>query len=217
MLVGSYRWSVEAQGTKSRKESTAISVAGSHGATIFEAEREAIYELVGIEQFNSPYSPRKRLADGDLTTVFARLLELDDSAIMRVMAFAMAESLQADAPVVEAITYVVPVDLAAMWEPDDAFFEILRDKKVINAMVKDIAGKNTADGCLTDTGKSQKQIIRNRIVGHGATANPDWRPKWMQIPARHYFDKESCPPSQADSVVSNIMMAGKKTGKKKEA
>ena len=207
MLVGSYRWSVESQGTKSRKESTAISVAGSHGATIFEAERKAIYELVGLEQFDSPYSPRKRLANGDLTTVFARLLELDDTTVMRVMAFAMAESLQADEPVVEALTYVVPVDMAAMWEPDDAFFDILRDKKVINAMVKDIAGKGTADSCLTDTGKAQKQIILNRIAGHGAEATPEWRPKWMQIPATHYFDKATCPPSKSNANVSKVMMA----------
>ena len=217
MLVGSHRWSVDAQATKSRKESTRNSVAGSQGASIFEAEREAIYELVGLTQFDSPYTPRKRLANGDLTEVFVRLLELDDKAVMRVMAFAMAESLQADAPVVEAITYVVPVDMAAMWEPDDAFFDILRDKKVINTMVKDIAGKGTADGCLTDTGKSQKQIIRNRIAGHGAEANPDWRPKWMQIPARHYFDKESCPPSQSDSAVSKIMMANTEKAKKTAA
>ena len=207
MLVGSYRWSVESQGTKSRKESTAISVAGSIGAGLFEAERNAIYELVGLEQFDSPYSPRKRLANGDLTTVFARLLELDDAAVMRVMAFGMAESLQADEPVVEALTYAFPVDLAAMWEPDDAFFNILRDKKVINAMVKDIAGKGTADSCLTDTGKAQKQIILNRIAGHGAEATPEWRPKWMQIPARHYFDKSTCPPAEADAAVSKVMMA----------
>ena len=207
MLVGSYRWSVESQGTKSRKESTAISVAGSIGAGLFEAERNAIYELVGIEQFDSPYSPRKRLANGDLTTVFARLLELDDVTVMRVMAFAMAESLQADEPVVEALTYAFPVDLAAMWEPDDAFFDILRDKKIINAMVRDIAGKGTADSCLTDTGKAQKQIILNRIAGHGAEASPEWRPKWMQVPARHYFDKATCPPSKSDAAVSKIMMA----------
>ena len=217
MLVGSYRWSVESQGTKSRKESTAISVAGSHGATIFEAERNAIYELVGLEQFDSPYSPRKRLANGDLTTVFARLLELDDATVMRVMAFAMVESLQADEPVVEALTYAFPVDLAAMWEPDEAFFEILRDKKVINAMVKDIAGKGTADSCLTDTGKAQKQIILNRIAGHGAEATPEWRPKWMQIPATHYFDKVTCPPSKSDAAVSKVMMALVTTDTKKAA
>ena len=208
MLVGSYRWSVEAQGTKSRKESTAISVASSHGAGLFEAERKAIYELVGLEPFNSPYSPRKRLVDGELTPVFARLLELDDAAVMRVMAYAMAESLQADAPVVEALTYAVPVDLAAMWEPDEAFFDILRDKKVINAMVKDIAGKGTADSAITDTGKAQKQIILNRIAGHGVDKpNPDWRPRWMQIPATHYLDKATCPPAKADASVSKVMMA----------
>ena len=181
------------------------------------ALRKAIYELVGIEQFDSPYSPRKRLANGDLTTVFVRLLELDDASVMRVMAFAMAESLQADAPVVEAITYAIPVDMAMMWEPDEAFFDILRDKKVINAMVKEIAGKRTADGCVSDTGKAQKQIIRNRIAGHGAKANPDWRPKWMQIPARHYIDVQSCPPAQADSAVSKVMMAGAKETKTKAA
>ena len=217
MLVGSYRWSVEAQGTKSRKESTAISVAGSNGATIFEAERNAIYELVGLERFNSPYSPRKRLADGELTPVFAKLLELDDETVMRVMSFAMAESLQADAPVVEALTYAVPVDLAAMWEPDEAFFAILRDKKVINAMVKEIAGKGTADGAITDTGKAQKQIILNRIAGHGAEANPDWRPRWMQTPARHYLDKATCPPAGADAAVSKVMMATVTSDKKKAA
>ncbi|WP_051279207.1 ParB/RepB/Spo0J family partition protein [Hellea balneolensis] len=207
MLVGSYRWSVEAQGTKSRKESTANSVAGSHGATIFEAERKAIYEIVGLEQFISPYSPRKRLADGELTPVFARLLELDDASVMRVMSFAMAESLQADEAVVEALTYVMPVDMAALWEPDEAFFDILRDKKVINAMVKDIAGKGTADSAITDTGKAQKQIILNRIAGHGVDKpNPDWRPRWMQIPATHYLDKTTCPPAGADAAVSKVMM-----------
>jgi ParB family chromosome partitioning protein len=218
MLVGSRRWSVEAQGTKSRKESTALSVAGSHGATAFEAEREAIYELVGLEQFNSPYSPRKRLADGELTPVFARLLELDDETVMRVMAFAMAESLQADEPVVESITYVVPVDMAAMWEPDDAFFDILRDKKVINAMVKDIAGKSAADANLTETGKVQKAIILEAYAGSGTRKHrPDWRPKWMQVPARHYFDKSSCPPAQADNYASKIMMAGENGETKKAA
>ena len=101
-----------------------------------------------------------------------------------------------------------------MWEPDEAFFDILRDKKVINAMVKDIAGKGTADGCLTDTGKSQKQIIINRIAGHRAEANPDWRPKWIQVPARHYFDKDTCPPAKSDSAVSKIMMANTDKAKK---
>lgn len=208
MFVGSNRWTVEPQATGSRKESTKISVAGSQGATIFEAERIAIYELIGVTQYQAHYGPTKKLSEGDITQIFARLLELDDAEVMRVMAFAMAESLEAGADIVEAITYAVPVDMAALWEPDDAFFEILRDKKVINAMVKDIAGETVANGYLTETGKAQKTVIRNRIAGHGVdTPDPDWRPRWMQVPAKHYFDKATCPPSKSDTNVSKVMMA----------
>lgn len=205
MFVGSNRWSVEPQATSSRKESTRDSVAGSIGAGVFEAERIAVYDLISVTQHTAHYGPTKKLADGDITEIFARLLEFDDATVMRVMAFAMAESLEAGADIVEAITYAVPIDMAAMWEPDEAFFDLLRDKKVINAMVKDIAGKATADGCLTNTGKAQKQIILNRIAGNGAEAAPEWRPRWMQIPATDYLDKATCPPSKSDAAVSKLM------------
>jgi len=108
--------------------------------------------------------------------------------------------------------------MTAMWEPDDAFFEILRDKTVINAMVKDIAGKRTADAALTETGKKQKEIIRNRMAGHGVSkARPDWRPKWMQIPASHYLDKDTCPPAARGTAASKIMTAARKAEIKKAA
>lgn len=217
MLVGSDRWSVEPQKTTSRKESTTDSVAGSKGAGLFEAERQAIYDLVGISQFDSPYSPSKQLADGDIVDIFAKLLTLDDDEVLRVLTFAMAESLEAGSGIVEALTYTMPVDIKALWEPDDAFFDILRDKRVINAMVKDIAGKRTADGALTETGVKQKQIIRNRIAGHGAEANPDWRPKWMQVPATHYLDSTTCPPARANKSVAKVMTSEKKEPQKKAA
>jgi ParB family chromosome partitioning protein len=218
MLVGSDLWNIAPQYTKSRKEATSKSVATSKGAELFEEEREAVYEMLGVSQADNRYSPSKKLAVGDLTELFARLLELDDSAVLRVMTFAMAESLNAGTQIVEAITYAVPVDMTAMWEPDDAFFEILRDKTVINAMVKDIAGKRTADTALTETGKKQKEIIRNRMAGHGVSeAQPDWRPKWMQIPASHYLDKDTCPPAVRGTAASKIMTAARKVKIKKAA
>ena len=142
-----------------------------------------------------------------MACLFKRLLGMDDGQVLRVITFAMAESLNAGAPITEALTYALPVNMTELWTPDDAFFDILRDKRVINAMVKDIAGKRTADGALTETGKVQKDIIRNRMAGHGvAKANPDWRPKWMQIPAAHYLDIETCPPAKASKLVSKTMM-----------
>jgi len=211
MFAGSHLWSVAPQPTKSRKESTTESIAASKGADIFETERKAVYELLGITPFDHPYSPSKHLAEQSIPQIFARLLELDDAVVMRAMTLAMCESLTLDADVIEAITYAVPVDMSSLWEPDDAFFEILRDKAVINAMVKDIAGKSVADGALTETGKKQKDIIRNRMAGHGVKeARPDWRPKWMQIPATPYLDKDTCPPAKADAAVSKVMMANQK-------
>lgn len=208
MLVGSDLWSVAPQKTTSRKDSTSESVAASAGAMRFDEERAWVFDLLGLEPPTEYYSPTKKLAVGDVTGVFAALLELDDSVVMRVMTFAMCESLSAGSTVIEAVTHAVPVDMEKLWEPDDAFFDILRDKRVINAMVKDIAGKSCADGALTDTGKVQKDIIRNRMAGHGVSAHkarPDWRPRWMQVPARHYLDRATCPPSAAGHAAAALM------------
>lgn len=197
MLVGSNLWRIEAQKTRARKEATTESVAASEGASIFEQERTAIYDMLGITQFDNPYSPNKRLAEGDSVEVFARLLTLDDKTVLRVLTFAMAESLEAGSDIVEATAQTIDVDMTALWSPDDAFFDILRDKKIINAMVAEIAGQSTAKAHLTDTGAKQKQIIRNRIDGHGAEADADWRPRWMTASPSHYLDKATCPPSDA--------------------
>jgi len=216
MLVGSDLWSVAPQPEKSRKESTTESLAASKGAVRFAEERAWAQDLLGLASPSDYYSPTKTLAVGDVTEVFAKLLELDDATVMRVMTYAMGESLKAGADIVEAIPHAVPVDMGALWSPDDAFFDILRDKRVINAMVKEIAGKSCADGALTDTGKKQKEIIRNRMAGYGVSADkarPDWTPRWMQIPATHYLDKATCPPAGAAGRVAKIMPKPDETAK----
>lgn len=208
MLVGSDLWQVASQKTTSRKESTSESVAASLGAKRFETERDDVFDLLGLTPFDSPYSPSKKLADGSITQIFAQLLDMEDAQVMRVMTLAMAASLAAGTDLIESVTYAVPMDMGKMWQPDDAFFDILRDKRVINAMVNDIAGKSCADGALTDTGKVQKDIIRNRMAGHGVSADkarPDWRPRWMQVPASHYLDRATCPPSAAGERAAKIM------------
>ena len=99
---------------------------------------------------------------------------------------------------VEAIGLLTAPDFSDYWKPDDAFFDILRDKPTINAMVKEIAGKSCADGAVTDTAKMQKQIIKNRIAGHGVeTASPDWLPKWATFPAKPYKAVKGCAPAEA--------------------
>ena len=117
-----------------------------------------------------------------LCEIFAALLAMSDEKVMEVLAFTMAQTLEAGGPVVEAVLHVCETDLSAYWKPDAAFFDLLRDKRAINAMVADIGSKSLADSCASDTAKVQKQIIGNRIMGHGCDPNPDWRPAWMQVP-----------------------------------
>jgi len=98
---------------------------------------------------------------------------------------------------VEAIGILTAPDFGEYWTPDDAFFALLRDKPTINAMVKDIAGKSVADSAVTDTAKQQKQIIKNRMAGHGVKEqSPDWLPTWAAFPAKAYKAVNGCAPAE---------------------
>jgi len=142
--------------------------------------------------YHRHYSPH------NLCKIFARLLTLEDAGVLRIQAFCLCETLAFDSPEVEAIGLLTAPDFGDYWRPDDAFFDILRDKPTINAMVKEIAGKSCADGAVTDTAKLQKQIIKNRIAGHGVeTASPDWLPKWAAFPAKPYKSVKGCAPAEA--------------------
>ena len=123
---------------------------------------------------------------------------MEDADVLRIQAFCLCETLAVDSSEVEAIGILTAPDFGEYWTPDEAFFALLRDKPTINAMVKDIAGKSCADGAVTDTAKLQKQIIKNRMAGHGVeTASPDWLPRWAAFPAKPYKAVKGCAPAEA--------------------
>jgi ParB family chromosome partitioning protein len=211
MLTSADNWSVDVQPTASRKETTTDSVAASKGAAIFEKERAEVFLLLGLETPKPTYGTDKRVTSNDVIELFAALMKVDDAAVLRALTLAMASSLAAGSRAVEALTHTIPIDMTDLWSPDDAFFDLLRDKKVINALVADIAGERCADRVLTDTGKAQKTVIRNRMAGIGVQkAASDWRPRWMQIPARHYLDSDGCSPAKLEHAVSKVITPPKK-------
>ena len=206
MLTSADNWSVDVQPTASRKETITESVATSKGAAIFEKERAEVFTLLGLETPKPTYGTDKRITSNDPIEIFASLMKVDDATVLRALTLAMSMSLAAGSRAVEALTHTIAIDMADLWQPDDAFFDLLRDKKVINTLVADIAGKRCADGVLTDTGKTQKEVIRNRMAGIGVSkAASDWRPRWMQIPARHYLDLDGCSPAKLEQTVSKVM------------
>jgi len=197
MICGARKWKIDGISPRSRKEETRASVEGSKAEGLLAEERQAVCDLLALKG-DHPQIYHRHYSPHNLCEIFARLITLEDADVMRVQAFCLSETLAVDSAEIEAIGLLTKPDFGDYWSPDDAFFDILRDKPTINAMVKDIAGKSVADSCVSDTAKQQKQIIKNRIVGHGVP-EPDanWRPKWAAFPAKPYKSVKGCAPAEA--------------------
>jgi len=207
MICGARKWKIDGKSPRSRKDETRASVESSKAEGLLADERQAVCDLLGLtgdnpEIYHRHYSPH------NLCEIFARLITLEDAEVLRVQAFCLCETLAVDSPEVEAIGLLTKPDFGDYWSPDDAFFDILRDKPTINTMVKEIAGKSCADGAVTDTAKLQKQIIKNRMAGHGVeTASPDWLPRWAAFPAKPYKAVKGCAPAEAARGLEELFKA----------
>lgn len=170
-----------------RKEETAASVAASKGQQEFEKERAEIAKLLDLEE---PSHITGGNEDGwRLACVFTRLMTLSDEDIARILTFITAEIIAAGHEAVDCLACVMPIDIAAWMTPDDAFFELLRDKTMTNAMLGEIAGESVAQANRDATAKAQKAIVRDCLEGrNGREKTPNWRPRWLQFPALSYGD-----------------------------
>ena len=196
MICGARNWKIDGKSPRSRKPETQASVEASKAEAILAEERQAVCDLLGLSM-EHPQIYYRHHSPYDVCEIFARLLTLEDAEVLRIQAFCLSETLAVDSSEVEAIGILTSPDFGDYWSPDDAFFDILRDKPTINAMVKDIAGKSVADSAVTDTAKLQKQIIKNRIAGHGVKkASPDWLPRWAAFPAKPYKAIDGCAPAE---------------------
>jgi ParB family transcriptional regulator, chromosome partitioning protein len=171
----------------------AESIRASKAQAALEAERQAVRELL-----NLPYADGALLkpwpVSPDTCTLFARLLEMTDKDVLRVLTALMAESLPAGSAEVEVLGHNLGVDMDKWWSPDDAFFDLLRDKPAITAMVEEVAGNRTAAQYRTDTAKAQKDVIRDSLAGaRGRKKVEGWKPRYMRFPMQAYTKRRGLP------------------------
>src|SRR5487761_784296 len=167
------------------------SVTGSAAQQAFQAERAQVRALLDRPDDDGTVA----WPSGDsyqTAAVFARLLTLSDDDVLRVAACVMAETLAAGSPLVEAVGIHRRVDARTHWQPDDAFFDLVRDRATVNAMLADVAGKAVADGNVAERAKTQKQIIRDHLAGaNGRTKIEGWMPGLMRFPFQAYGEQSS--------------------------
>lgn len=194
-IGGSALWRVEAEPGRAHTEAIDASIKTSVAETLFEGARKSAAKLLGRPENNAPLA-RGRFDEFETATVFARLLTLSDAQVMEVLATVMAETLSAGSLLVEALGNHLSVDMNRYWKPDEVFFQVLRDKQAINALLGEVAGKGIADRNLTATAKIQKGLIQEALTAKGTGKAPqkgkaDWCPRYFRFPFAAYTKRDN--------------------------
>ncbi|HVJ35172.1 MAG TPA: ParB N-terminal domain-containing protein [Terriglobia bacterium] len=176
-----------------------LDIEGLTSETDSEDEEEAgdldmsdIEDEQGEEEDDFVY-PARPLRDPSVTghyylteRVFAKLLQLDNMQVMQIASVIMAEALTAGSNSVEAVTIHTGASLAGQWQPDALFWDQLRDREIVGAMLQDVAGKAVADSKASATGKVKKAIIQEHIAGR---SDATWLPRWLEDAPEAYTSR----------------------------
>ncbi len=183
-VAGSPLWRVEADPGRAGNEAVSQSIEASSARASFRGKRAAVRALLGVGGDGDLVGQR---LEGGAAVLFAKLLSLPDADVLTVAAVVMGEALAAGSAEVEAAGLHLRVDMAAFWSPDQAFFDLIRDREAINAMLKEVGGKKVADGNVSEKVKTQKAILRDFLDGTGDRPKvARWTPRWLTFPASAY-------------------------------
>lgn len=187
MIAGSDLMQAHADPQHTATDAVAQSLGANKGEQVFSKARHEVLALLGMDEADT-LVPRKGdwHVSHNIHVIFAKLVKLTDAEVSRILTFVVAEILPCGSVMVEGLAGELDVDMAKSWEPDQAFFDLLRDKPAINAMLQDVGGKVTADAHVTSTAKVQKGIIQDYLNGTRAAGAKDWYPRYMQVPMAAY-------------------------------
>ncbi|MDX5983226.1 ParB/RepB/Spo0J family partition protein [Sphingomonas echinoides] len=185
-IAGSSLWRVSVEPQRSANDAIAESVENCASETAFDARRRAVLALLGFDP-DMPTVTGGCDGDHGLAGLFARLLELTDSAVRDVLAIVMAETLEAGSALIELLGVHLGVEMRGVWEADDALLDLIRDREVAGCILSDVAGAGVATANAGATGKVKRQIIRDCLTGANGRAKAEgWVPRWMAFPPAAY-------------------------------
>lgn len=184
-LASAGHWNVLPEPQRSDNPATGESVEASSAETLFAEKRRAVLALLELDREASTVVGEGRRADP--VALFHRLIELTDDDVMFVAAALMGETLEAGSVVVDHLGCYLAVDMASLWHADEAFFDLLRDKQTLTALVADVAGPQAATANAGATGKVMKAVIRDCLAGENGRPQVEaWVPRWLRFPAGSY-------------------------------
>lgn len=188
MIAGSHLWTIRPEPQRAPKVEIEASVQASASQASFDAERTKVLAMLEMDEARAELV--RHTGDCYWAAIcFAKLLTLSDAEVMRIMAFAMAETLQSGSCLVEALGVHLKVNAKAQWQADDIFLDLLKDKSTINAVLEHIGGNDVATANANATGKVQKGIIAGHLSGtNGRKQIKEWIPNWLKFPFAGHTD-----------------------------
>ncbi len=187
VIGGGSLWRVEPERQPATSEAVATAVSALPSQAEFAAEREGARQLLGLDDGDGPLVA----PDGGARTaaVLAKLMDLSDKDVLGIVAVVMAETLAMGTDLVDTLGAMLAVNIAAHWQPDDTFFELVRDREAIGAMLAEVIGDTAAATYLTDTGTKKKAIIRKALSGDGRAKVEGWLPRYLRFPQGQYTER----------------------------
>jgi ParB family transcriptional regulator, chromosome partitioning protein len=187
-IGGAKWWKVEAERQTPHSEAIGAAIASLPTHAAFAALREEVASTLGLD------SDTATLVANDgcgarTAAVFVKLLEIPDKDVNRLLAVVMAETLAVSTALIDTLGQQLVVDIGAAWQPDETFFDLLRDRETLGAMLAEMIGKRAADSYLTATGTAKKDIMRKALAGDGRSKVTGWLPRYMAFPQGAYTQR----------------------------
>lgn len=187
VIVSADHFRVEVQSQVCAKEEVQESIETCASETLFDERRRAVLAVLELDPESLTVTGRSYGGRRSFAPIFARLLELPDPVVLEIIAIVMGETLMAGSEAVEMIGHYLAVDMATVWQPDTAFWGLVRDKEVLGKIVAEVAGPDVAAANEKEKAKVLKTIVADHLDGaNGRAQVGPWVPKWMAFPPSAY-------------------------------
>lgn len=186
VIAGSALWTVRIEGHRAPNDAVVESVETCPSETTFDAKRREVLALLGFDP-ECPTVTGGDTGEHGICALMQRLIALDDTEVMAVLAVVMGETLAAGTELVELLGQHMQIDMSQVWRADDALFDGIRDREVIGQVIAEVAGEAVAKANADLPAKVQRGIIRDCLDGtNGRDKVEGWVPKWMAFPPSAY-------------------------------
>ena len=196
-IAGSPLWRVEADPRRAPNESVAASAEGATAEAAFDGYRRAAQSALDYPEDETKLVGRHGHHTG-VPRLFERLMGLPDAQVLEIVAVVMGETLASGSPAIEMLGQTIGTDMARWWAADDAFFDLIRDREVLGAMIGEVAGDLVAKANAGEKAKTLKGIIRAHLAGADGRAKVEhWVPRWMRFAPSAYTARGGVPTVRA--------------------